>query len=130
MTKTSTREGGWNGPREQVIAAHTQCLSWVIFVRLTRSRRPRHVRLAPITSEPSHRSESARCANSGFVHRRKMTCTSCRLRETGPPFVPAAATHRAILIGIVGGGKASIPIMLRLLDGSGIASQRYTLGIR
>jgi hypothetical protein len=33
---------------------------WVIFVRLTRSRRSRHVRLAPIASEPSHRGESRR----------------------------------------------------------------------
>ena len=29
MTKTSTLEGGWNGPRVQVIAPHDQCLRWV-----------------------------------------------------------------------------------------------------
>jgi hypothetical protein len=38
---------------------------WVIFVRSTRSRRSRHVRFAPIASEPSHRSESTRCAKTG-----------------------------------------------------------------
>jgi SAM-dependent methyltransferase len=41
-----------------------RCLSWVIFVRSTRFRRPRHVRFAPIASEPSHRSNSTRCARS------------------------------------------------------------------
>src|ERR1700732_3764085 len=40
----------------------------VIFVRLTRSRRSRHVRFAPIASQPSHRSESTRCANSRHMH--------------------------------------------------------------
>ena len=35
MTKTSTLEGGWNGPRVQVIAPHDQCLRWVIRVVLT-----------------------------------------------------------------------------------------------
>jgi hypothetical protein len=40
----------------------------VIFVRSTRSRRSRHVRFAPIASEPSHRSESPRCAKSGCEH--------------------------------------------------------------
>ena len=29
MTKASTLEGGWNGPRVQVIAPHDQCLRWV-----------------------------------------------------------------------------------------------------
>ena len=29
MTKTSTLEGGWNGPRVKVIAPHDQCLRWV-----------------------------------------------------------------------------------------------------
>src|SRR6202022_429795 len=43
----------------------------VIFVRSTRSRRSRHVRFAPIASEPSHRSESTRCATSGLMHRSK-----------------------------------------------------------
>ena len=44
---------------------------WVIFVRSTRSRRSRHVRFAPIESEPSHRSESTRCARSRPMHRSK-----------------------------------------------------------
>src|SRR5260221_5210680 len=30
MTKTSSLEGGWNGPRVQVIAPHDQCLRWVM----------------------------------------------------------------------------------------------------
>jgi hypothetical protein len=38
---------------------------WVIFVRSTRFRHSRHVRFAPIASEPSHRSDSTRCARSG-----------------------------------------------------------------
>lgn len=29
MTKPSTLEGGWNGPRVQVIAPHGQCFRWV-----------------------------------------------------------------------------------------------------
>jgi hypothetical protein len=29
MAKTSTLEGGWSGPRVQVIAPHDQCLRWV-----------------------------------------------------------------------------------------------------
>jgi hypothetical protein len=40
----------------------------VIFVRSTRFRRSRHVRFAPIASEPSHRSESTRCATPGLMH--------------------------------------------------------------
>src|ERR1700730_17074920 len=36
----------------------------VIFVGSTRFRRSRHVRFAPIAFEPSHRSESTRCATS------------------------------------------------------------------
>jgi hypothetical protein len=36
-----------------------------VFVRSTHFRRSRHVRFAPIASEPSHRSDSTRCANSG-----------------------------------------------------------------
>ena len=36
------------------------CRFRVIFVRSTRTRRPRHVRFAPIASEPSHRRESTR----------------------------------------------------------------------
>src|SRR3984893_4298577 len=46
----------------------------VIFVRSTRSRRSRHVRFAPIASEPSHRSDSTRCAMSSpapGLHRAK-----------------------------------------------------------
>jgi hypothetical protein len=43
----------------------------VIFVRSTCSRRSRHVRFAPIASEPSHRSDSTRCAISGPMHRNK-----------------------------------------------------------
>jgi hypothetical protein len=69
-------------------------------------------------------------ANSGLVHRSKRRARAADSERQAPPFVPAAATNRAILIGIVGGGKASTPIMLRLLDGSDIAFQRYTLGIR
>jgi hypothetical protein len=46
-------------------AMHTPLPRWVIFVRSTRFRRSRHVRFAPIASEPSHRSDSTRCANSG-----------------------------------------------------------------
>ena len=38
MTKTSTLEGGWNGPRVQVIAPHDQCLRWVNRVVLTMRR--------------------------------------------------------------------------------------------
>ena len=38
MTKTSTLEGGWNGPRVQVIAPHDQCLRWVNLVILTVGR--------------------------------------------------------------------------------------------
>jgi hypothetical protein len=48
-----------------IAAMHTPLPQWVIFVRSTRFRRSRHVRFAPIASEPSHRSESTRCANSG-----------------------------------------------------------------
>src|SRR5216684_7062769 len=37
MTKTSTLEGCWNGPRVQVIAPHDQCLRWVNRVDLAMS---------------------------------------------------------------------------------------------
>jgi hypothetical protein len=40
-----------------IAAVHIQCLLRVIFVRSTRFRRSRHVRFAPIASEPSHRSD-------------------------------------------------------------------------
>ena len=36
MTKTSTLERGWNGPRVQVIAPHDQCLRWVCAVKRRR----------------------------------------------------------------------------------------------
>jgi hypothetical protein len=35
------------------------------FVRSTRFRRSRHVRFAPFASEPSHHSNSTRCAITG-----------------------------------------------------------------
>ena len=37
------------------------------FRRIDRSRRSRHVRFAPIASEPSHRSESTRCAKRDLL---------------------------------------------------------------
>ena len=43
----------------------------VIFVRLTRPRRSRHVRFARIASEPSHRSDSTPCATTRLMHRSK-----------------------------------------------------------
>jgi hypothetical protein len=51
----------------------------VIFVRSTRFRRSRHVRFAPIASEPSHRSESTRCATSGL-----MRCSKNDLTRSPP----------------------------------------------
>ena len=60
----ATGEIGFQG---QCCDAESLSRPWqqrVIFIRSTRFRRSRHVRFAPIASEPSHRSESTRCANS------------------------------------------------------------------
>jgi hypothetical protein len=48
-----------------------------IFVKSTRFRRSRHVRFAPIASEPSHRSDSTRCASL-------RTHASQQKRQRGP----------------------------------------------
>jgi hypothetical protein len=54
-----------------------QCLSWVIFVGSTRFRRSRHVRFAPISSEPSHRSESSLARPGGNVTGMNFGLTKC-----------------------------------------------------
>ena len=57
-------------------ALHNQCLGWVIFVRSTRFRRSRHVRFAPIASEPSHRSD-----RRGVPKAAVSTCSKKRLQK-------------------------------------------------
>ena len=56
-------------PSERSVRAHSETTdqrakvgSGPFFVRSTRFRRTRHVRFASIASEPSHRSDSTRCA--------------------------------------------------------------------
>jgi hypothetical protein len=55
-----------------IAAVHSQCRRWVIFVTSTRSPRPRHVLFGPIASEPSHRSDSTRCAKERPVALQRM----------------------------------------------------------
>jgi hypothetical protein len=68
---------------EPLVSARTS--AFTIFVRSTRSRRSRHVRFAPIASEPSHRSESTRCAISDpeQVQQRAAATRSPRQRAKG-----------------------------------------------
>jgi hypothetical protein len=61
---------GGRRPSRELCSARfllSRCPLWVIFVRSTRFRRSRHVRFAPIASEPSHRSESTRWWNRGWA---------------------------------------------------------------
>jgi hypothetical protein len=75
-------------------AMHTPLPTWVIFVGSTRSRRSRHVRFAPIASEPSHRSESTRCARTRLMHRNKKNrhsiTSSARAESAGGTSRPSA----------------------------------------
>jgi hypothetical protein len=48
------------------------CRFRVVCDRSIRFRRSRHVRFAPIASEPSHRSDSTRCARSRYMHRKRI----------------------------------------------------------
>jgi hypothetical protein len=82
------------------------------FVRSTRSRRSRHVRFAPIASEPSHRSDSTRCADIVVKVPHKIGHLCCaRPTPQGagaeaflrsfkePPFFPAVASTAALATG-------------------------------
>ena len=82
------------------------------FVRSTRSRRSRHVCFAPIASEPSHRSDSTRCADIVVKVPHKIGHLCCaRPTPQGagaeaflrsfkePPFFPAVASTAALATG-------------------------------
>ena len=60
-----------------------RCLLGVIFVRSIRFRRSRHVRFAPIASEPSHRSNSTRCAKTHAVRQTAFIRSPRRRRRIG-----------------------------------------------
>jgi hypothetical protein len=64
-------------------------LLWIIFVRSTHFRRSRHVRFAPIASEPSHRSDSTRCANC-----RLMQCSKSAGRGRDASYLAPPAQSR------------------------------------
>ena len=95
----------------------------VIFLRSTRSRRSRHVRFAPIASEPSHRSDSTRGAKSGCEQSQQMTSysmtSSARAESVGGTSMPSAfavlrlMTNSNLVVCTVGSSVVLAPLRMR-----------------